>query len=104
MKSKRIVKHNTSKMTIITDVNSFTANNAQTAYTNYKVSSSGTDIYITTASGKTNNVTILVNNAMQRAYRGIGKTFIDFQEALAHYKSEKVVSAIKAVMIERGQI
>lgn len=43
------------------------------------------------------NVQVIVDNASHRAFRGMGKTFTTFEDALSNYKSPKLKAMIDTV-------
>lgn len=49
---------------------------------------------VTRAQGHYNYINVTVHNAMHRAFRGLGKDFKTIEEALTHYKSEKIKSIL----------
>lgn len=51
-------------------------------------------------SGKVNYVNVTVKNASHRAFRGLGKDFENFDQAIGNYKDSKIKAMIEAVKFE----
>ena len=70
----------------------------KTTYTSYEVLIKNKKINILITFGDYEYITILVNNAMQKAFsKKLGKEFDNFEQALLHYKSSEVRTAINTV-------
>lgn len=51
---------------------------------------------ITIRSGRMTGINVTVRNAMQKAWRGMGKEFDTIEQAIENYKSTEIKSIIKA--------
>lgn len=80
---------------IITNTSIDKVNN--TTYSYNSVSVDNKEIDITVVTGSSNYVNLKVKNASQRVWRGMGKDFNSFEEALSNYKDPKIKAAIEAV-------
>lgn len=78
----------------ITNTNSLNANNS--TYKTVEMMCEGKSASVMIVSGGINYVSVIVNNAAHRAYRGLGRQFENFSEALSAYSSPEVRSMIQA--------
>lgn len=83
---------------LISSVNTFEANNS--IYKSMEMTCENKSVLVLVVSGKFNYVNVTVNNAMHRAFRGIGKDFETFEQALANYKDAKIKAMIEAAKFE----
>ena len=72
-----------------------TANNSTYNYNTVQVETRTIDITVVT--GRFNYINVTVNNAMQRAWKGLGKRFETIAEALENYKDPKIKAALNYV-------
>ena len=50
---------------------------------------------ITEKKGSNSYVNVRINNAIQKAFRGLGKDFATYDEAINNYKDPKIIAAIE---------
>lgn len=69
-------------------------------YKSFELNCENKSVLVLVVSGKSNYVNVTVNNAMHRAFRGIGKNFATFEAALENYKDSKIKAMIEAAKSE----
>lgn len=69
-------------------------------YKSFKVVCENKSVIVLVVSGNSNYVNVTVNNAMHRAFRGIGKDFATFEAAIENYKDSKIKAMIEAAKFE----
>lgn len=69
-------------------------------YKSFELNCENKSVLVLVVSGKSNYVNVTVNNAMHRAFRGIGKDFATFEAAIENYKDSKIKAMIEAAKLE----
>ena len=75
----------------------FTSENGY-VYKSHDLTVEGKNIFVMQVTGKTAYINVTVKNAMQKAYKGLGKNFATWNEALENYKDAKIKAAIEYAM------
>jgi len=86
-------------MNIIITSSGTTIANGST-YKSIELNCENKSVLVLVVSGKINYVNVTVNNAMHRAFRGIGKDFTTFEAAIENYKDSKIKAMIQAAKFE----
>ena len=86
-------------MNVLISSTSITNQNGST-YKSFEMVCENKSAIVMVVFGKINYVNVTVNNASHRAFRGLGKDFANFEQALSNYSDSKIKAMIEAAKFE----
>ena len=82
-------------------ITSASTNNANgSTYKSFELICENKSAIVMVVSGKVNYVNVTVKNASHCTFRGLGKDFENFDQAIGNYKDSKIKAMIEAVKFE----